>query len=216
MGLEATLRSFFSRWYRDHGRDFPWRARSTSPFGMLIVEMLLRQTRAEMVAAVWPSFITQYPSPGACASAGEHELYELLAPLGLGRQRVEAVRAASAALVNQHGGRVPRSVDKLVALPHVGLYAAHAVACFAYGRRVPVVDVNVIRVLSRLTGENFGRDNRRAPRAWELAWRILPGRGVKEHNYGMLDFSAQICLPRNPAIERCPLAPHCTFSQEAR
>lgn len=207
--FEKRLRRFFSRWYRLHGRSFPWREPDTTPFGILIVEMLLRQTRAGMVADVWPEFIGRYPSPEMYMRAPDDEIYALLAPLGLGRQRAEATRAVSVALQERHDGNVPRSIDKLIELPHMGLYSAHAVACFAFNRKVPVVDGNVLRVLSRLTGESFGPDNRRAPNAWDLAERILPSRGAKFHNYGLLDFSAQVCTSRRPMHEICPINDIC-------
>lgn len=173
--------------------------------------MLLRQTRAVMVAEVWPQLIARFPTPQHVVDANDDELYALVAPLGFGRQRAGALKDASRALVEAHAGHVPDSIPALLEIPHIGLYAAHAVACFAFGRRVPVVDTNVLRVFSRLTGVDFGRDIRRgnAPEAWDLARRILPARSVREHNYGLLDFSAQVCAPSKPFHERCPLADVC-------
>lgn len=174
---------------------------------------MLRQTRADMVANIWPEFIERYPDPSHCANASSAELYSLVAPLGLGRQRVEALQAVSRALVKDHRGKVPRRIDSLLSLPHVGLYTAHAVACFAFGRKVPVVDGNVIRLFSRLMGAHLPPDNRRVPEVWSLAWRILPSKGVREHNYGILDFCADVCKPLGPQHDGCPLAPICAENQ---
>lgn len=209
------LRRFFRRWYRENGRSFPWREPDVSPFGILIAEMLLRQTRANMVASIWPVFMQQFPTPLSCAEASAEDLYVLLAGLGLGNQRVEALQSVAFVLVHQYSGRVPRSITGLAEIPHLGLYSAHAIACFAYNRRVPVVDVNVLRLFSRLIGEDFGQDNRRgrAPEVWELARSILPERGAKEHNYGLLDFCAQICRPLHPIHSDCPLSAHCAYYQ---
>lgn len=210
--MEAlALRGFFTRWYREHGRSFPWRERDCSPYGLLVAEMLLRQTQANMVAPVWERFLSQYPTPSACLDGDEQELLALVAPLGLGRQRADALRKMSATLVTRHAGRVPRSLAALQALPHVGVYAAHAVACFAFGQHVPVVDMNVIRVFSRITGVGYGRDNRRAPAVWELARAALPTHHVREHNYGLLDFAAQVCKSRAPACKTCPLVSQCQY-----
>jgi A/G-specific adenine glycosylase len=176
---------------------------------VLVAEMLLRQTRAEMVAGIWPTFLARYPSASYIAAASVDELHELLWPLGLGVQRATALHEMAEALIGRHRSTVPNSIDALVLLPHVGLYAAHAVACFAFGRHVPVVDVNVMRVLARLRGEVVPRDNRRAAWAWSMAAEILPARGVREHNYGLLDFSAQVCTTRAPACCHCPLLPYC-------
>lgn len=213
--LIQSSRVTFRRFYRRHGRDFPWRHQRTVPFGIVVVEMLLRQTRAIQVAAIWPTLLERYPGPAELAAADPAELYALLAPLGLGQQRVQALQEMSAALVKQHRGHVPRKVNTLASLPHVGLYAAHATACFAFGQRVPVVDANVLRVLGRLFGEAFKPDNRRSPAAWELARVILPVKGsAREHNYGLLDFSALICTPGKPLCRECPLNGQCVWCWE--
>lgn len=213
--LINSARAAFRKFYRTRGRRFPWRAKGTTPFGILVVEMLLRQTRADQVAKVWPVLMERYPDPRSLAAASPEELYALLSPLGFGRQRVQAVQEMSTVLVQRHRGRVPRSIDKLLELPHVGLYAAHATACFAFGQRVPVVDANVLRVLGRLFGETFKPDNRRSPEAWELARSIMPAHGpAKEHNYGLLDFSALVCTPGKPLCRECPLNGECMWCWE--
>jgi A/G-specific adenine glycosylase len=129
--------------------------------------MLLRQTRAETVALICPSFVALYPSPEFCITASEHELCALLAPLRFGNQRVDASTSMSKALVEQHKGAVPRSIEHLAAPPHLGLYSSHAIAFFAYIRRVPIVDSNVLRLFSRLTGIDYESHSRRgqAPEA---------------------------------------------------
>src|SRR5690349_10496802 len=132
-----------------------------------------------MVESVWQQFIERFATPSACAATGENKLFELVAPLGLGRQRASALRLVSVALVERHRGKVPRSIEQLVAPRRVAMYAAHAVPSVAYGQHVPGVDVSVIRVFSRLTGRALSRDNRRAPWAWQRAWRILPARRCK-------------------------------------
>lgn len=213
--LVTRLSVGFRRFYREHGRDFPWRQHGTKPFGILVAEMLLRQTRAVQVAAVWPLLLERYPGPRELAAANPEELHALLAPLGLGQQRVQALQEMSTALIQRHRGRVPRQIESLMGLPHVGLYSAYATACFAFGQRVPVVDVNVLRVLGRIFGETFKPDNRRAPEAWEIAREILPVKGsVREHNYGLLDFSSLICTPGKPLCRKCPFNAQCTWCWE--
>ncbi len=207
--------SVFRQFYKTHGRDFPWRHKETTPFGILVAEMLLRQTQAVQVAAIWPLLLERYPGSRELAVADPGALVELLTPLGLGNQRAKALQEMSSVLIRKHRGRVPRRIDALLALPHVGLYAAHATACFAFGQRVPVVDVNVLRVLGRVFDEKYGLDNRRAPKAWETARSIMPSKGpAREHNYGMLDFSALICTPRKPLCRECPLNGKCAWCWE--
>ena len=202
---------FFVDWYKARGRSFPWREHGTSPYAVLLAEVLLKQTRAEMVATVWPALVRRYPSAASLQSADPELLYRHISCLGFGRQRTSALRQLSAALV-ECGGIPSRTAD-LMALPHVGIYSAHAVACFAFGRRVPVVDLSIVRVLSRLAGIEPPADIRRAPGVWEIAWSLLPGKEVKEHNYGLLDFAAGTCKARSPRCAKCPLSSSCVYAR---
>lgn len=181
---------------------------------MLVAEMLLRQTRAESVVPIWTELLRKYANPLALAAAEPDELLSLVRPLGFGHQRTTALIEMAAHLVRVNHGHVPRTLDKLLAVPHVGPYAAHAVLCFAFRRRVPIVDVNVLRVLSRIYGFELGADNRRSPEAWRIAWEILPAYKSRQHNLGLLDFAAQICIARHPKHELCPLRPICAFYQQ--
>ena len=201
---------FFSNWYKAHGRSFPWRDEEASPFGILVAEVLLKQTRAEMVAMIWPTLVRTYPSAADLASADPEALYRHISRLGFGHQRTAALHQLSVALVEV--GEIPRRPEDLMGLPHVGIYSAHAVACFAFGRRVPVVDLSIIRVLSRLAGIKAPSDIRRAPKVWEIAWSLLPGEEIEEHNYGLLDFAASICKARSPRCSECPVTSSCTYA----
>lgn len=207
---------FFVAWFRERGRAFPWRKPGTSPYGILVAEMLLRQTRAEMVASVWSEFVARYPDPHSLDAAPTKELYKLVRCLGFGVQRVTALKAIARALVVRHGGSVPDTVEELEALPHIGPYAARAVCCFAYGQPVPVVDSNVLRLFSRLAGWHLPRDIRRrkAGPAWEVPARLLPNEAAQEHNYGVLDFAAEVCRPVRPRCENCPLSGCCRYFEE--
>lgn len=202
--------SFFADWFKFHGRSFPWREEGVDPFGILLAEVLLKQTRAEMVAAVWPALYGKYPDAASLASTSPEVLHHQVSCLGFGDQRVTALGQLSAA-IDQAGG-LPNNPTDLMKLPYVGMYSAHAVACFAFGQRVPVVDLSVVRVLSRLAGTEPPSDIRRAPKIWETAWTLLPNRDVKEHNYGLLDFAAGVCQAKSPRCDECPLAPGCAYA----
>ena len=201
---------FFANWFRVRGRSFPWREEEVSPFGILLAEVLLKQTRAEMVAAVWPTLLRKYPSAASLESANPEVLLQQISCLGFGRQRTTALRQLSAAI--DEAGGLPSKPSELLELPHVGVYSAHAVACFAFGRRVPVVDLSIVRVLSRLAGLEPASDIRRAQEVWEIAQSLLPDKDVKEHNYGLLDFAADTCRARSPRCGECPLAPSCAHA----
>jgi A/G-specific adenine glycosylase len=210
----AGLRKFFVRFAKENLRALPWRASGVSPFHLLLAEVLLVQTKAEDVAFVWPKLIRKYPTPAALSRAKKRSLTTLLRPLGLQNQRAKSLVSIARTLSLKFAGRVPRSFDELLSIPHVGLYTAAAAVCFAFGEPVPIVDANVLRVLGRIHGVKFGADLRRAPDAWSLAWSILPRKDPKLHNYALLDFAARICTVRGPLCNTCALRHTCQFGQD--
>ncbi len=205
---------FFQCHYTAHGRSFPWREESTSAFGILVAEILLKQTHAGKVAKVWPSLIAQYPNAVEMAAADPDELFGYISELGFGNQRTGALIALSSA-IRQTGEPIPANPKDLMKLPYVGVYTAHAVACFAYGQRFPIVDLSVVRAISRIAGIQSPKDIRRAAEVWDIAWAILPRRRFKEHNYGLLDFAAAVCKPRSPDCNECPIATKCVYRRHA-
>lgn len=205
----TILTGFFSSWYSDHGRPYPWREPGVRPFHVLLAEMLLRQTNADRVVPVWAMLTETFRTPGELLFADTDELRKTLAPLGFASQRTQAILDCSAELVDRFDGQVPCSTGELVTLPHIGLYSGNAISCFAFCQRLPIVDQNVLRVFSRITGADLGLDNRRSPLAWDLARMILPSRNFVAHNYGLLDFAAEICTKRHPKQLICPLSDLC-------
>ena len=112
----------------------------------------------------------------------------------------------------RYNGAVPRETEALSALPGIGRYTAHAIACFAHGRNLPVVDVNIQRVLSRIFrrmdlagGTVSERD------AWELAAKVLPAKAY-DWNQALMDFGALVCTARSPKCESCPVTSVCLSS----
>jgi len=211
-----VLRSFFLKWFQENGRDFPWRESDTTPFQILVTEMLLRQTRAENVNQIWIKFKTNYPDARKLYAAKISELKKIIKPLGFVNQRSEALKHASKHLIENYNGEVPKDIKLLLAVPHVGLYSSSAVLCFAFNKKIEIVDTNVLRLFSRLYGLNLKPDIRREPLAWEIARELLPreAKKAKFHNYGMLDFTAQICKSIRPKCEVCPLNKICVWGRQ--
>ena len=208
-------KNFFVNWYKKRGRSFPWRVGRIQPFTSLITEMLLRQTRAGAVAKLWEPFFARYSTPLSIVSANKEELFNELKILGFGNQRVEALVSASNWILEHHNGRVPKKLDQLLAIPHVGIYAARAVLCFAFNQRIEIVDVNVQRFFARYYGLEVKADVRRNPHVWQVAQEALPpgARRTQQHNYGLLDFTAEICVAGKPFCEICPLSSSCELGQ---
>jgi len=215
MTLAKISRHFFVEWYKANGRDFPWRSKDLDPFHSLITEMLLRKTRAEAVAKLWPKFVASYPDASSVTRASKKKLVYQLKILGFGNQKAEALSLASKWLIENHDGTVPDNLDDLMRVPHVGAYAAGAVLCFGFHRRFEIVDVNVQRFFARYYGIEVKRDVRRNPVIRDIARKWLPrtGRRTEQHNYGLLDFAAEICKAVNPRCATCPVVQTCSWAR---
>jgi A/G-specific adenine glycosylase len=165
-------------WFREHGRDLPWR-RTRDPYAILVSEVMSQQTQVERVVPRWQRWLERWPTVEALAAASEAEVIREWQGLGYNRRALALHRAARH--VAAHGWP-----EDLTELPGVGRYTADAVACFAFGRPVLPVDVNVRRVSTR-TGYSF------SPAAAQA----------------LMDVGKSVCLARIPRCEVCPLAGGC-------
>ena len=198
-----ALRRRVLRWFRAEGRDFPWR-HTHDPWEVLLAELMLQRTRADLVPRVYQEALRRYPTAAAFADAPPADLEELLRPLGFTHRNVRLRAAADACR-----DRVPRSMAGLLAVPGVGRYAATATLCFAHGRRLAVVDPSVIRLLGRLELATSSRTRARDdPELWTAADQLLPSRNAREWNFAVLDLASTICRPA-PRCAACPLQDVC-------
>lgn len=196
-------------WYKISKRSFPWRTSHSTPYKILVAELMLKKTRAENVVGPFQEFITKYPTPNSVARAEYEDLRATLAPLGLINQRVKAFKSIFLAIKEKHGGIIPNSRELLLQLPYIGAYTANAVLCFGFGYDVPIVDINVTRVCKRYFGLEVYDDPRVDKHIWELLARITPKGASKEFNYAILDLGSLICKSRNPIHDICPLKRFC-------
>jgi A/G-specific adenine glycosylase len=199
-----------TRWYGVEGRhDLPWR-QTRDRYAVLVSEVMLQQTQVARVVPYWEGWMDRWPDTRALAGAETAEVIRAWSGLGYNRRAVNLQRAAREA-VSLYGGRLPRKPQELRALPGVGPYTANAVACFADGQRVPVVDTNVARVIARAV---LGvADGRRValPRVEEAAVSLLPVRGARHRNLALMDLGAMVCQARQPACAECPLRSGCAW-----
>lgn len=213
--VEALPTTFFVDWFRERGRNFPWRNGTVSPFAFMVTEILLRQTGARSVAKLWESFVSKYPDPQSMVKARKRVLIRALKVLGFGNQRAAALQDAAKHLIDHHDGLVPHDLDQLLKIPHIGNYAARAVLCFAFDKKIEIVDTNILRFFSRYFGLTVNPDIRRNPQVWEIAKRALPRAKAKAaaHNYGLLDFTAEVCKALQPKCTTCPLNTSCNWGR---
>lgn len=194
------------RWFASHGRAFPWRAHR-DPYATLVAEVMLQQTPTGRVAEVYPAFLSRFPSAERLAHAPAIDVIRAWHGLGYNRRAVDLQRAAQAVV---HAGEFPSSVRALRALPGVAEYTASAVACFAFDAQVPVIDVNVRRVLARAVRgcEADGvriADLRSTARAW------LPAGEAYAWNQALMDVGALVCRTAQAQCAKCPLRDACVY-----
>lgn len=202
-------------WYDQAKRTLPWRD-IADPWGTWVSEIMLQQTRAEVVREAFPRFMASYPTPAAWAKASDDEL--LVAWRGLGYyRRARLLRDGARAVVANHRGQVPSDLAALAELPGIGTYTRGAIASIAFGQAVPAVDGNVERVFARHRGiaENVktGAGARAIAAAVE---RELDAARPGDFNQALMDLGARVCTPRAPACQDCPVAADCVAREQGR
>jgi A/G-specific adenine glycosylase len=206
------LRNAVISWFDDNGRDYPWRE-DTTPYRILIAEMLLRRTTATAVLRVYSPFLATFSSIEELARADQAEIQRTVKGLGLQRVRANHLSRTSKTIQNDHGGEVPNDLDVLLKLPGLGRYSAAAILNFAFGQSVSMVDGNIAHLVSRvLDFESASPDD-------ESIWRLVDNIGQPDHDrrlyWGMIDLVALVCLRSNPRCQLCPLNNLCEYYRKA-
>jgi A/G-specific adenine glycosylase len=186
-----------ARWYGRHGRhDLPWRA-TRDRWAVLVSEVMLQQTQVARVAAVWPEFMTRFPTPEAMAAVPAGEVIAAWGTLGYPRRARRLWEAA---------GRIAAAgwPDDLSELPGVGRYTAEAVAAQVDSHDAPAIETNIRRVVERRAGRPLSPSE--AAAASRAAGHPLTGR---ERLLALMDIGALLCRPRDPRCPECPLEPGC-------
>jgi A/G-specific adenine glycosylase len=186
-------------WYDTFKRDLPWRD-DPNPYHVLVSEIMLQQTQVDRVIPKYHAFLERFPTLGALASARTADVIREWQGLGYNRRAVNLKRLAEV-VMREHGGQIPSSVEALQQLPGIGRYTAHAVACFAFGAQVPVVDTNIRRILSTFAGRELSEKE-----TWSLAERILPPGRASDWNQALMDYGALV-LKATPRRSSKPAEP---------
>jgi A/G-specific adenine glycosylase len=196
------------RWFRASHRDLPWR-RTRDPYAIWISEIMLQQTRVDVVVPYYDRFVARFPTPQALAAAPLDDVLHAWSGLGYSR-RARQLHAAAEQVVREHAGALPLDEDALLALPGIGRYTAGAIRSIAFGQAAPIVDGNVARVLSRLFALQGGPgESAWEKRLWTLARQLVPASDPSAFNQGLMELGATVCLPRAPRCGACPLAKFC-------
>lgn len=208
MNVESISDKLLS-WYSSHFRVLPWRADPT-PYHVWISEIMLQQTRIEAVLPYYDRFITALPDVESLANAPQEVLLKLWEGLGY-YSRARNLQKAAQVLMDQYDGEMPQDYERLLALPGIGPYTAGAIASIAFAIPVPAVDGNVMRVLSRLTGDATDvLSTAGKKRFTDLAWQLIPEQDPGRFNQAVMELGERVCLPNTtPKCDVCPLRGDC-------
>jgi A/G-specific adenine glycosylase len=204
--VPVAARDAILTWYAANGRRLAFR-RTVDPYAILVSEAMAQQTQAARAAAHWERFMARFPTVATLAAATPAEVLRQWQGLGYNR-RATALWRTAGAIVEKHGGRVPDSIETLEALPGVGPYTARAVAALAFGKPVGAVDVNVRRVLGRLTAGGASTPNGDLQ---ALADDAVPHGRAAAWTHAVMDIGATLCRPREPRCDECPARPWCRY-----
>ncbi len=204
-------------WYRRSARDLPWRRPGTTPWAVLVSEVMSQQTPVSRVVPVWEEWLRRWPGPEELAGAPASEVLRVWDRLGYPRRALRLQECARA-VMEQHGGVLPRDRQELLRLPGVGEYTAGAVVAFAYGRRALVLDTNVRRVLARAVGGQALPPPTLTRAERQRAETLLPPGDSEAATWSVavMELGALVCTARDPGCAACPWADSCAWVAAGR
>jgi A/G-specific adenine glycosylase len=223
-------------WFSKNARDLPWR-RTRDPYAIWVSEIMLQQTQVKTVIPFWSRWLRELPTIESAAKAPSEKIHKLWEGLGY-YTRVRNLQKAAQIIVEKHDSKFPEKFDEVLALPGIGRYTAGAICSIAFNQPTPILDGNVIRVLTRIFGiaEN-PKEKKTNARLWQLAEELV-GRAassqqpaatartrtrtrdeddsVSHLNQSLMELGALICTPRNPQCLICPVKKLCAAFKENR
>ena len=238
--LVATLLD----WFAANARDLPWR-RTLNPYAIWISEIMLQQTQVKTVIPFWDRWMEELPTIEAAAQAPSAKIHKLWEGLGY-YTRVRNLQKSAQVIVEWHSGKFPERFEDILALPGIGRYTAGAISSIAFNQPTPILDGNVIRVLTRLFGiAKNPKEKETNTLLWQLAEElVVRAKNAKETqtskaesgkrkaemsrslltsagscsalNQSLMELGALICTPRNAQCLICPVKKLCAAFKENR
>ena len=201
--LQALVEPLLT-WYDRGHRILPWREKPDA-YRVWISEIMLQQTRVEAVRPYYDRFLQAFPNVSRLADAPEEEVLKLWEGLGY-YSRARNLKKAATQIRERYGGVIPDTYEALLQLPGIGSYTAGAIASIAFGRPVPAVDGNVLRILARVrmdAGDITEQRVRRDVQRQLLA--VMPPARAGDFNQALMELGAVVCIPNGaPKCAVCP------------
>lgn len=202
-------------WFSQNARDLPWR-RTRDPYAIWVSEIMLQQTQVKTVMPYWERWMCELPTIDSLAQASPEKIHKLWEGLGY-YTRVRNMQKAAQEILAQHGGKFPARFDDVLELRGIGRYTAGAICSIAFNQPMPILDGNVVRVLTRVFGISENpREKKTNAELWQLAHNLVLHASRFAHpescshlNQSLMELGALICTPRQPQCDCCPVSRHC-------
>lgn len=196
------------QWFAKHQRAMPWRDQP-EPYYVWVSEAMLQQTQVDTVIPYFKRFIIKFPTVQALAAADQQEVLKIWEGLGY-YSRARNLHKGARLICEKFNGELPQTYDGLQEIPGVGPYIAAAIVSIAFGKAVPVVDGNVLRVFARFWGiVDDIRDAKTRVALFERLSPIIVTCDPSNFNQAMMELGALICSPKFPQCTECPLQKNC-------
>ncbi len=195
-------------WYQHNKRDLPWR-RDKNPYHIWVSEIMLQQTKVDTVIPYYQNFINHFPSPNQLSSAPEEKVLKAWEGLGY-YSRARNLHKGVQEVQEKYHGKVPDERDKIMKIAGIGPYTAGAILSIAYNKRVPAVDGNVMRVISRIFNlfDDIAKAKTRV-KIERIVEKLIPKDKPGDFNQALMELGALICLPKSPQCLLCPVLELC-------
>jgi A/G-specific adenine glycosylase len=209
----SFISSSLIEWFKENGRDLPWR-HTRDPYKILVSEIMLQQTNVDIVIPIYKAFLKKFPTIKDLSRSQLSEVKKITDKLGY-KRRGEYLHEIANHIMIEGNGDFPTTYEDLLSLKGIGRYTAGAILSFAYEKQEKtsaIVDVNVERVLSRIFGLYDEKRNAKfESKIWKLSEMLISSGDIWTLNQSILDLGAMICIAQKPKCPLCPMNEICDF-----
>jgi A/G-specific adenine glycosylase len=209
----AHLQRSLRQWYKEQGRELPWR-RTTDPYPLWVSEIMLQQTQVKTVIPYYQRWLSQFPNVETLANSSLQSVLKLWEGLGY-YARARNLHRAAQKIVKDYQGVFPHQLSDVLSLPGIGRTTAGGILSAAYNQPISILDGNVKRVLARLVGLETP-PKKAINQLWKISDTLLDQEHPREYNQALMDLGATLCTPKQPSCLLCPWRDYCQAFQHNR
>ncbi len=196
------------RWFDSKQRDLPW-LKNPTPYRIWVSEIMLQQTQIVTVVDYYKRFLKRFPTVKELAAANIEDVLILWEGLGYYR-RARQLHTAAQTIVETFGGIFPTQFDDVLALPGVGRYTAAAILSISQNQPHAILEGNTIRLFARLMALRQDVNKSQTQKLlWSFSEQLLNEKRPGDFNQALMDLGREVCRPKNPCCEQCPLSAFC-------